>query len=230
MNIIITGGSQGIGYETALRLAGMPGHKILVIARNAGNLKRLMDQSMGTPSKIYTCQADLNTNLSLIVNEVREKLDNVDILINNAGYLVTKKFEEITEDDFDNVFRTNIRSVFFLVRDMLPYFNEGSHVVNISSMGGFQGSIKFPGLSAYSASKGALAVLSECLALELKDRNISVNCLAIGAAQTEMLGQAFPDYTAPVTALQMADFICNFAINGHRYMNGKILPVSLSTP
>ncbi len=67
-------------------------------------------------------------------------------------------------------------------------------------MGGFQGSVKFPGLSLYSASKGALAILTECLAEEFKDRQIKVNCLALGSAQTEMLEQAFPGYKAPLSA------------------------------
>jgi NAD(P)-dependent dehydrogenase (short-subunit alcohol dehydrogenase family) len=97
-------------------------------------------------------------------------------------------------------------------------------------MGGFQGSMKFKGLSYYSASKAALACLSECLANEFADSNISVNCLALGAVQTEMLEEAFPGYKAPVTAKEMAGFISYFAINGHKFYNGKILPVAVSTP
>jgi len=112
----------------------------------------------------------------------------------------------------------------------LPYFSENSHIVNIGSMGGYQGSAKFKGLSLYSSSKGALAILTECLAEELKDRKIFVNCLALGSAQTEMLSQAFPGYQAPLTAREMAEFIVDFSARGHRWFNGKVLPVSLSTP
>jgi NAD(P)-dependent dehydrogenase (short-subunit alcohol dehydrogenase family) len=97
-------------------------------------------------------------------------------------------------------------------------------------MGGFQGAAKFPGLSAYSSSKAALAGLTECLAEELKSKNISVNCLAIGAVQTEMLAKAFPGYKAPLKPNQMAEFICNFALTGHTYFNGKIIPVASTTP
>jgi NAD(P)-dependent dehydrogenase (short-subunit alcohol dehydrogenase family) len=97
-------------------------------------------------------------------------------------------------------------------------------------MGGFQGSAKFKGLSAYSSSKSALAGLTECLAEELKEKNIAVNCLAIGAVQTEMLNKAFPGYQAPLKANEMAAFISEFAVNGHKYFNGKIIPVSSSTP
>jgi NAD(P)-dependent dehydrogenase (short-subunit alcohol dehydrogenase family) len=97
-------------------------------------------------------------------------------------------------------------------------------------MGGFQGSAKFPGLSFYSASKAALCCLTECLATELKDKSIKMNALALGSVQTEMLDKAFPGYKAPVKAEEIAEFITDFAINGHRYVNGKVLPVSLSTP
>jgi len=97
-------------------------------------------------------------------------------------------------------------------------------------MGGFQGSVKFPGLSAYSASKAALHTLTECLALELAEQEIKVNCLALGSAQTEMLEQAFPGYVSPVMAFEMGKYIADFALTGHRFFNGKILPVAISTP
>ncbi|MCD4683026.1 MAG: SDR family oxidoreductase, partial [Bacteroidales bacterium] len=116
------------------------------------------------------------------------------------------------------------------VQALLPMFKPNSHIVNVSSMGGFQGSVKFPGLSLYSASKGALAILSECMAEEFKEEQIKVNCLALGAVQTEMLSEAFPGYEAPIKPNKMAEFIKNFALTGQQVFNGKILPVSLSTP
>lgn len=106
----------------------------------------------------------------------------------------------------------------------------GSHIVNIGSMGGVQSSKKFTGLSAYSASKGALSILTECLALEFARDEISVNCLALGAVSTEMQKSAFPDFDAPVSAEAMSKFISDFALNGHTFMNGKILPISFSDP
>jgi NAD(P)-dependent dehydrogenase (short-subunit alcohol dehydrogenase family) len=97
-------------------------------------------------------------------------------------------------------------------------------------MGGFQGSDKFPGLSAYSVTKGTLSILTECLAVELQDKNIKVNCLCLGAVQTEMLNEAFPGLTAPVEASQMGTYISDFVINGHTFYNGKVLPVALQNP
>ena len=94
----------------------------------------------------------------------------------------------------------------------------GSHIVNISSMGGFQGSSKYRGLSVYSASKAALSCLSECLAGELNESGISVNCLALGSVQTEMFENAFPGFKAPVGPKEMAEFISYFAVNGNKYL------------
>jgi NAD(P)-dependent dehydrogenase (short-subunit alcohol dehydrogenase family) len=157
-------------------------------------------------------------------------MKSVDILVNNAGLMIQKPFELMEESDFDLMFQANVKTAFNLTRHLLPYFPKNAHIVNIGSMGGFQGSAKFPGLSLYSASKGALAVLTECLAEELKGRHIKVNCLALGSAQTEMLDQAFPGYKAPLSAGEMAAFITEFALHGHQWFNGKILPVAISTP
>jgi NAD(P)-dependent dehydrogenase (short-subunit alcohol dehydrogenase family) len=97
-------------------------------------------------------------------------------------------------------------------------------------MGGFQGSAKYKGLSYYSASKAALACLTECLANEFTEYGICINCLALGAVQTEMFDEAFPGYKAPVDAKQMAEFIAGFALTGHKFFNGKILPVAINNP
>jgi NAD(P)-dependent dehydrogenase (short-subunit alcohol dehydrogenase family) len=107
---------------------------------------------------------------------------------------------------------------------------KAGHVVNISSMGGVQGSAKFPGLAAYSSSKGAIITLTEVLAEEYKETGPSFNVLALGAVQTEMLEEAFPGYQAPMSAKEMADYIMNFALTGAKFYNGKVLEVSSSTP
>ena len=155
---------------------------------------------------------------------------NVDYLINNAGCLINKPFHETTIDDFDKVYRTNVYGVSEMIRTCIPYFSSKAHVVTISSMGGVQGSMKFPGLSAYSSSKGAVITLTELLAEEYKSQNISFNVLAIGAVQTEMLEEAFPGYKAPLKAIEMAEYIYDFTINGKKFFNGKLIQVSSTTP
>jgi short-subunit dehydrogenase len=233
MNIIVTGASQGIGFELVRILSANPEHRVMALARNAKSLEKLQllcREENGNDILILSLDLSIPDFQLRVEEKLQEVMPSVDVLVNNAGLLIHKPVEEFDEKDFDSIFNVNVKSAFLLIQALLPFFSRPSHVVNIGSIGGFQGSVKFPGLSLYSASKGALAILSESLALELKDRKIKVNCLALGSAQTEMLAKAFPGYKAPLSATEMASFIADFAVHGHRYFNGKILPVALSTP
>ena len=223
-NILITGTSRGIGYELALQFA-QAGHQVLAISRKT-------PQALIENENITCLSIDLGKEKAL--EEVEKFLSTswkqVDIIIHNAGSLVNKPFAQITQADFENVYRVNVFGVANLTRVGLPYLKKGSHVVSISSMGGIQGSMKFAGLAAYSSSKGAVITLSELLAEEYKEEGIAFNVLALGAVNTEMLQEAFPGYQAPISAKEMADYIYNFALTGNKYHNGKIIQVSSSTP
>jgi NAD(P)-dependent dehydrogenase (short-subunit alcohol dehydrogenase family) len=144
--------------------------------------------------------------------------------------LEVKPFTESNEVDFVEMLQSNFLNHVRLIQGLLPLMQSPSHILNIGSMGGFQGSAKFAGLSAYSASKAALHNFTECLAEELKEKKISVNCLALGSAQTEMLEKAFPGYESPVMAFEMGKYIADFALTGHKFFNGKVLPVAVTTP
>ncbi len=161
---------------------------------------------------------------------IKNDWKKVDILINNAGKLINKPFTDLTSDDFLEIYKVNVFGVAELTRNLIPFLQKGSHVVTISSMGGIQGSMKFPGLTAYSSAKGAVITLSEVLAEEYKEQQIAFNVLAIGAVQTEMLAQAFPDFKAPLSAKEMADYIYDFSLTGNKFYNGKVLQVSSTTP
>jgi 3-oxoacyl-[acyl-carrier protein] reductase len=236
MNIIVTGASRGIGYELVKLFAGTKGNRIIALARNANRLEQLKKEceGMGAFSEVIPAACDLNNEMELdqLALKVKDQFNSLDILVNNAGAIVNKPFSQITAADLQYVYNVNVFAVVGLIQRLVPQMNsdQRSHVVNIGSMGGFQGSAKFAGLSAYSSSKAALASLTECLAEEFRDKNIAFNCLALGAAQTEMLNEAFPGYTAPLSARQMAEFIADFSLKGQNYMNGKVIPVSLSTP
>ncbi len=224
MNIVITGAGKGIGFELS-KLFAENNHNTIAISRNIDELKKIESPFL----KPLSFDLSLN-NYSPLFEFTENGLGKIDILVNNAGLLVNKNFRDITDTDFDNVFNTNVKAVFKLTQILLPIFNKGSHIVNISSMGGVQGSSKFPGLSIYSASKGAVSILTECLAEELKEEQIRVNALALGAVQTEMLENAFPGFKAPLSASKMAKYIYEFALTGHNYYNGKVLTVSSTTP
>ncbi|MEM9992398.1 MAG: SDR family oxidoreductase [Bacteroidota bacterium] len=231
MNIIITGASRGIGYATALELAQYPTHQVYVLSRNAAALEALADtgEKKYGYRNIHVVPFDLRTPQDI---KTHLSIEQLDVLIHNAGYLLNKDFKEVTLDDWQKSFEVNIFGVAQLTQKLLPLLEASprAHVVMISSMGGVQGSSKFPGLSVYSASKAALANLTECLAEEYKESTIRFNCLALGAVQTEMLAAAFPDYEAPLTSKEMAEYLADFSLNGHRFFNGKILPVAISTP
>ncbi len=224
-NIIITGTSRGIGFELA-QLFANNNCQVLAISRNEKPLR-----SIDHPN-IKTLAVDITqTNgLALISSYIKTNWKQVDILINNAGTIVNKPFEQTTTDDFLQVYKVNVFAVAELTKTVLPYMKQNSHVVNISSMGGIQGSVKFAGLSAYSSSKGALITLTELLAEEYRERGIAFNVLAIGAVQTEMLAEAFPDYKAPLVPSEMAAYIYDFATSGNKFYNGKVLQVSSTTP
>lgn len=235
MNILITGASRGIGYELVLEMSKFPEHKIIAVSRNKEKLMQLQEKciEISGNDNVVALPFDL-TDFSALENEfnseIKKFISSIDIIINNAGQLVSKAFSSFKESDFDLCFNVNIKAPFFLIKNCLSLLSSKAHIVNIGSMGGVQGSAKFSGLSAYSSSKGALAILTECLAEEYKERDWSFNCLALGAAQTEMLEEAFPGYKAPMSANEMALFIADFSMNGNRHFNGKVLPVALSTP
>ena len=163
-------------------------------------------------------------------NIIKSEFKVVDILINNAGKLINKPFLDMIEEDFDSVFKVNLFGVANLIKNLYPFFNKKSHIVNISSIGGLIGSSKFKGLTAYSSSKGALNILTEVLAEEFKESGPYFNSLCLGSVQTKMLEQVFPGYNAQVKPKDMAKFIFDFANNGTKYFNGKVIPVSLSNP
>jgi len=230
MNIVITGASRGIGRKLVLNLVERQGNTVIAISRNEDKLNSLKKE-VPDPSRLIPIPFDLRKgDFDALEKEIRGHFSEIHVLINNAGALINKKISKLNAEDFDLMMDVNVKAAFLLSQSLIPLFEPDAHIVNISSMGGYQGSAKFPGLSLYSASKGALAILSECMAEELKDYHISVNCLALGAAQTEMLAEAFPGYKAPLSAEEMAAYIADFALSGHRFFNGKILPLSLSTP
>ncbi len=236
MNIIVTGASRGIGRELVKILSSEAGNTVIAVSRDLAKLEKLKTEcsTQNSSSKVIPIACDLSDEKTIhnLFLEIKKHVSTIHVLINNAGAIVNKPFAEITKKDFEYVYNVNVFSVVRLIQCVLPLMDtkNKSHIVNIGSVGGFQGSLKFAGLSAYSSSKAALASLTECLAEEYKDKNISFNCLALGAAQTEMLNEAFPGYKAPLSANEMAQFIANFAVTAHQFINGKVIPVSVGNP
>ena len=222
-HIVVTGASRGIGLEIVRKLL-IDGHSVLALSRTECPL-----QSTKVPSLRKMIFDLASGDCNLVASAIKD-WEGVDAIIHNAGAFLNKPFADTSKEEFQAIYAANVFGVANLTRCLLPKLGKGSHVVGISSMGGIQGSAKFPGLSAYSSSKGALITLFELLAEEFKAAEICFNTLALGAVNTEMLAEAFPGFEASVSAAQMGGYIADFALTGHRLFNGKVLQVSNSTP
>jgi len=224
--IVVIGASRGIGRALIEKLAENPDNRIIAFARSFQDGQMLPDITNLSCFHLDLASASVRMELENVLGETPQ----IDVLINNAGYIVVKPFMELSTEEIQMAYQVNVIGVMQSIQACLPKMKAGSHIVNISSMGGFQGTMKFGGLSAYSTSKAAVVSLTELLAEELKETGIKINCLCLGSVQTEMLETAFPGYIAPLTASEMAVYISDFALNAHKYMHGRVIPVSLTTP
>lgn len=234
MNVLITGATRGIGKQLLLKFLA-DGCTVWAISKNAFTLTsdEVLTKFVEL-KKLHPVNLDF-TNLpqvSTVCSNLAKQVSEMDIVINNSGLLLNESIENISLDQIENVYRVNVFSPFLIMQHFLPVMGKKNrgHIVNIGSMGGIQGSVKFAGLSIYSSSKMALGGLTECLAEEMKDKNISINCLAIGSVQTEMFSEAFPGFKAQQSPESMADFIYDFSLKAKNFISGKIIPVSVSTP
>ena len=225
MNVLVTGCSKGIGENIVDELLKKDViNKIYVTSRNINEL------NVNSPKVIKVELDYLKTDWEYALLKVVSE-NPINVLINNAGYLYNGSLKDTSYSEIDKMVTINYTGPFKLVQLLLENLKKGkAHIVNIGSMGGFQGSSKFPGLSLYSSTKAALANLSECWAEELREFDISSNCLALGAVDTEMLQCAFPGFKANVSSSEISTIIVDFSLNYNRLVNGKIFPLSEGTP
>jgi 3-oxoacyl-[acyl-carrier protein] reductase len=230
MNVLVIGAGKGIGLEAVILLTNHLNLHITAFSRSTAELKKLKSSR----SNLTIIQGDISKDEDIkeLVDFLKKSQTQPDRILITAGVLIKKDFESLNRQDFRTCFEINVLGVFEVIRELSRETNDQKfrHIVTIGSMGGVQGSVKFPGMVFYSASKAALACLTECMAEELKDKNIHLNCLALGAVETDMKREAFPDYKAPHSAAEMGEWIVNFLMNGGSYFNGKVLPVSVSVP
>lgn len=227
-NIIITGASRGIGKELAKQFLEK-GHNVLAISRNEEKLKELYAYQNNSQLLILPMDISKSGDLDMIPGALRN-WERVDLLYNNAGYLVNKPFAEVSAADLDYSIAVNYKAPFQIIQLVLNKMDGNSHIVNITTMGAVQGSVKFAGLSAYSSSKAGILTLTELLAQEFNSNQPRINCIALGAVQTEMLEEAFPGYQAPIMPDEMANYLMDFGLRGHHFQNGKIIQLSTTTP
>lgn len=224
-NVLVVGCSQGIGFET-VKVALSKGNRVFAASRNLNPLIELKENNL------YTLQCDISNadSIEKMVQQFESYEKKLDAIIVTAGLLIKKEFHLLTEEDFHHIYQTNVYGVFYLIRTIDQLILPGASVTTIGSMGGVSGALKFPGMLFYSSSKAALSCLTECLAVEYQNQNIHCNSLALGAVETDMKNQAFPEFKAPHKPEEIAPFIVDFALTHYKLFNGKTLPVSVSTP
>ena len=225
-HILICGASRGIGFEIVKQLLDS-GHKVVALSRSTERLHNLNHKNL------RVLEIDLSEKQAFhTLKPVLESFFNskINYILYNAAALKAQPFEESTLSDWKFTYNTNVFGAVQILQFCKPMLGKGSQVWFVSSMGGIQGSQKFPGLSAYSSSKAALINIAECLAEEWNADGISVNTFALGAVNTEMLQEAFPGYQANVEAHEMAEYMINMMLSAGKFMNGKTIQVSNSTP
>ncbi|ATE64392.1 SDR family NAD(P)-dependent oxidoreductase [Rhizorhabdus dicambivorans] len=195
---IITGGSRGLGRNTALSIAKQGGDVILTYRSGADAANAVVGEIEALGRKAVALQLDVTdiSTFPAFAQKVRSVLkdlwgrDSFDHLVNNAGQGEMASLMETTEAQFDALFDTHVKGVFFLTQALLPILADGGRIINFSS--GLT-RISFPGFSAYSAAKGAIEILTLYMAKELGSRGITANTVAPGAIETDFLGGAVRD-------------------------------------
>jgi NAD(P)-dependent dehydrogenase (short-subunit alcohol dehydrogenase family) len=213
---IVTGASRGIGAATVDALEALG--------------KQVLSTSRIPSDRHWALDVNSDKSISAFAAKLRQEGYAVAGLINNAGALVNRPYNMLAREDFEAMASANWIGPALLIQALADLFTSDAHIVNISSMGGYQGASKYPGLAAYASSKMALVGLTECLQAEWGERGWTFNALCLGAVQTEMLAEAFPGYTAPTTPKTMGSYVASFAVLGHETHAGCVLPVTKSNP
>ena len=197
---IVTGGSRGLGRNTAISIARHGGDVIFTYRSGADDAKAVVSEIEKLGRKAVALRLDVGdiSTFPEFVGRVRTTLAswgraNFDHLINNAGHGEMADFAATTEAQFDLLFNVHVKGVFFLTQALLPLLADGGRIVNFSS--GLT-RVSYPGFSAYSAAKGAIEILTLYLAKELGSRGITANAIAPGAIATDFLGGAVRDTPA----------------------------------
>ncbi|MFC6101672.1 SDR family NAD(P)-dependent oxidoreductase [Olivibacter domesticus] len=231
-NVVITGGSQGIGLATAKAFI-REGANVWITGRSEESLKKAAEEINSSNLKIVVSDTSILQGITVLEQAVAESGVKLDVLYLNAGIAIFAPIAQITEADFDAQFNTNVKGHFFTLQKLIPHLADGSSII-LTSSGVVTGAAI--ATAAYSATKAALNKLAHVAVNELADRKIRVNLVSPGPIQTPGLDSVAPGealaYLASSTALQRlgkADEIANtvlfLASEGATYINGADIAV-----
>ena len=196
---LVTGGSRGIGAAIARRLAAEGARVAITYAKGADAAASVVKAIEGAGGKAIAIQADATDAAAVgaAIQKTVASLGRLDVLVNNAGTAIPKKFEESTLEELDRVIDINVRGVFVTTLAALKHMNDGGRIVMIGSCVGER--MMTPGLVPYSATKGAMRMFAQGLSREVGDRGITVNNIQPGPIDTD-LNPAAGDWAVPQKA------------------------------
>ena len=211
---LVTGGSRGIGRAVALKLASL-GAAIAICGRNAKALEKTAGELRACGVAVHAAEADVQLAASVqsLVTEIESKLGPISLLVNNAGIGSFGPAHEKSEEDWDRVLNTNLKSVFLVSRAVAPSMirERRGDIINISSLAGKN---TFIGGGIYCASKWGLQGLSGCMAEDLRGYGIRVSVICPGSVATEFSGRSPKDPTKVLTAEDVAHAVAMVATQG----------------
>ena len=195
---LITGAGSGIGRACALAFA-REGARVALVGRRKDRLEKVAKE-MGE-AEVFSADISNKEKVDLLVREASARLGPLKILLNNAGVLVPGIAESISEEDWDRTFEVNVRGLWLLSRAVLPHMRKagGGSIINMSSVLGLVGARN---RAAYSASKGAVTMLTKCMALDHAADKIRVNCICPAFVETELTSDFITNAPDPAAALR----------------------------
>ena len=185
---IVTGASRGIGRKIALKLGKLGAAVVVNYLNNAQQAEDVSSEIINMGGRALSVQADIRNidAIEELFDSAIEAFGALNILVNNAGISVYKKIEDITEEEFDNLFASNVKSLFFACQQAAKKMVNGGKIINISS---FVTRMMMPTYGAYAATKGAVEQITKVLAKELGPKRIQVNAISPGPVDTELFRQ-----------------------------------------
>ncbi|MEH2146105.1 SDR family oxidoreductase [Nostoc sp.] len=233
---IITGASRGIGRAIALKLAGNGASVVVNYAGNTGKAQEVVAEIEKLGVEAIAIQADISKvpDIERLFEQTLERFGKVDILVNNAGIIFYKPITQVTEEDFDKIFATNVKGTFFACQQAAQHMAEGGRIINFSSS---TTAMMLPTYSAYVGTKGAVEQITRVLAKELGTKAIAVNVISPGPTETELFREGKTqeqiDRAAQMAAFgklgevqEIADVVAFLASDEARWITGQNIRVN----